>query len=227
MFDRGDDPTAASSLATGVGCMEDIINYSNQFYEIDGVLTVAFTDSGVGIEEVGYAVVFSSACAHHCYYYYCYHCHQDKQEKLFHEIIQFSPDELQSGEGTGLGLWIARSIVHLHHGKVYMRSEGMGKGSTFYVDIPAYKRQHSEGKEGLDSPGRKTLQLTSSDSNSLPPTPVCSPASTPRFLESVEVKDVFSSCRVLVVDVSPIVQFICDATIHLSLVNRIRIWCGV
>lgn len=123
---------------------------------------------------------------------------------LFHEIIQFSPDELQSGEGTGLGLWIARSIVQLHHGKVYMQSEGMGKGSTFYVDIPAYKMQRREERES-DS-GRSTptegLPLVSDDSKSLPPTPVSSPTNPARTVPEDDAIDVFGSCRVLVVDVS-------------------------
>lgn len=30
---------------------------------------------------------------------------QGNQEHLFREIVQFSPNELQSGGGSGLGLW--------------------------------------------------------------------------------------------------------------------------
>ena len=40
---------------------------------------------------------------------------QDNQVKLFKEIVQFSPEVLQNGQGSGLGLWSESSItVHPH-----------------------------------------------------------------------------------------------------------------
>ena len=40
-------------------------------------------------------------------------------------------------KGTGLGLFIVRSVVEKHGGKVKVESEGVGKGSTFTVLLPA------------------------------------------------------------------------------------------
>jgi two-component system sensor histidine kinase SenX3 len=39
-------------------------------------------------------------------------------------------------KGTGLGLFIVRSVVARHGGKVFAESEGPGRGSTFTVQLP-------------------------------------------------------------------------------------------
>ena len=39
-------------------------------------------------------------------------------------------------KGTGLGLYIVKSIVEKHGGKVIAESKGEGKGSTFLVQLP-------------------------------------------------------------------------------------------
>lgn len=39
-------------------------------------------------------------------------------------------------KGTGLGLYIVRSIVRQHGGRVYATSDGEGRGSTFTIELP-------------------------------------------------------------------------------------------
>jgi signal transduction histidine kinase len=39
-------------------------------------------------------------------------------------------------KGTGLGLFIVRSIVEKHGGRVFAESPGLGKGSTFTIQLP-------------------------------------------------------------------------------------------
>jgi signal transduction histidine kinase len=65
----------------------------------------------------------------------------ENQAKLFHEIIQFSPKELQNGQGSGLGLYISKGIVDLHGGLLGVSSVGEGCGTTFFVQLPAIRTE--------------------------------------------------------------------------------------
>jgi len=49
-------------------------------------------------------------------------------------------------QGTGLGLYITKSIINLHGGKVEIYSEGEGKGTTFTFTLPIY---HLDDKDKL------------------------------------------------------------------------------
>jgi two-component system sensor histidine kinase SenX3 len=39
-------------------------------------------------------------------------------------------------KGTGLGLFIVRSVAKRHGGRVWAESEGPGRGSTFVLQLP-------------------------------------------------------------------------------------------
>lgn len=39
-------------------------------------------------------------------------------------------------EGVGLGLYVSRRFVEMHNGRIWAESEGKGKGSTFYIELP-------------------------------------------------------------------------------------------
>jgi signal transduction histidine kinase len=56
--------------------------------------------------------------------------------KLFESFSRGSVGVQLSAEGAGLGLYIARKFVEMHKGKIWAESEGKGKGSTFYVELP-------------------------------------------------------------------------------------------
>lgn len=60
----------------------------------------------------------------------------EQQKKMFQEGVQFNPNELQAGQGSGLGLWISREIIKQHGGTIGVYSAGLKKGSTFTVKVP-------------------------------------------------------------------------------------------
>jgi CheY-like chemotaxis protein len=64
----------------------------------------------------------------------------EQQQALFHQGVQFNPNQLQAGQGSGLGLWISKEIVSLHHGTILVTSGGLGLGSTFEVTLPVVLR---------------------------------------------------------------------------------------
>ena len=93
---------------------------------VDGYLVLVVTDTGAGISMVN-------------------------QKRLFKDIVQFSPEKLQAGGGSGLGLWISSGIVDLHDGKISVYSQGEGMGSSFTVEIPMLRlplSMHTQQYEG-------------------------------------------------------------------------------
>ena len=54
----------------------------------------------------------------------------------FERFRQADSGETQKTTGLGLGLSIVKSLVEMHGGSVQAMSEGIGKGSTFLVNLP-------------------------------------------------------------------------------------------
>jgi len=46
----------------------------------------------------------------------------------------------RSQGGLGIGLWLVRKLVELHHGSIEAASEGPGRGSTFTVRLPQLRQ---------------------------------------------------------------------------------------
>jgi signal transduction histidine kinase len=60
----------------------------------------------------------------------------DEREDIFEAFNQGSPSRLdQLQEGPGLGLALARGLIELHGGRIWVESEP-GRGSTFTIALP-------------------------------------------------------------------------------------------
>lgn len=62
----------------------------------------------------------------------------DKKEQgyIFSKFFRTHRAYIKDTEGTGIGLFVAKSIIERHHGKIGVRSEGSGRGSEFWFSLP-------------------------------------------------------------------------------------------
>lgn len=63
---------------------------------------------------------------------------RDEGKGIDAEILPrlFTKFATKSNQGTGLGLYIAKSIIEAHGGKIWVNSNIEGRGSTFYFTLP-------------------------------------------------------------------------------------------
>ncbi|OGY37936.1 MAG: hypothetical protein A3E36_01545 [Candidatus Andersenbacteria bacterium RIFCSPHIGHO2_12_FULL_45_11b] len=59
-----------------------------------------------------------------------------EEEKLFKKFSRVGGAARFNTEGTGLGLYVAKQIVHEHRGYIAVTSPGENKGTTFSMELP-------------------------------------------------------------------------------------------
>jgi two-component system, OmpR family, sensor histidine kinase SenX3 len=59
-----------------------------------------------------------------------------QMKRIFNRFYRAPGHALARVKGTGLGLFIVRSVVKKHGGRVFAESDGPGRGSTFTIRLP-------------------------------------------------------------------------------------------
>jgi signal transduction histidine kinase len=85
-------------------------------WEKDDVVSVAVKDNGIGIKE-------------------------EKRDFIFEMFTQVNDSGINTYGGLGIGLTLVKNFVQMHGGSIDIHSEGIGKGSTFTVNLPVYNVQ--------------------------------------------------------------------------------------
>jgi signal transduction histidine kinase len=70
---------------------------------------------------------------------------KEEQETIFEGFTRGMAGTTFFIEGTGLGLHVAKRYIDLHNGKIWAESEGRGKGSTFYIELPTKRKVFEAG----------------------------------------------------------------------------------
>ena len=63
---------------------------------------------------------------------------KEEMEKVFDRFVQIHQISGAGEHGTGLGLTIAKELIEMHKGKIWLES-APGKGCSFYFTIPKAK----------------------------------------------------------------------------------------
>jgi signal transduction histidine kinase len=61
---------------------------------------------------------------------------EQELKRIFKRFYRVTHRSLAQAKGTGLGLFIVRSIARKHGGRVFAESEGAGKGTTVTLELP-------------------------------------------------------------------------------------------
>ena len=63
----------------------------------------------------------------------------EERERIFERFHRVDTRLSRETPGVGMGLYICRVIVEAHNGRVWVESEGPGRGSTFFIELPLAK----------------------------------------------------------------------------------------
>lgn len=74
---------------------------------------------------------------------------RNQQSKLFQKFFRADNAVSKETEGTGLGLYVAKSVVEASGGKIGFNSEE-NKGSTFWFTLPLSGSKKMKGEKGLE-----------------------------------------------------------------------------
>lgn len=63
-----------------------------------------------------------------------------EQQRVFERFYRGESSLVMGTSGSGLGLSIVQQLIHMHHGRIWLRSSGIaGEGSTFSFTLPIFE----------------------------------------------------------------------------------------
>lgn len=80
----------------------------------DGYMVLEIKDTGIGIDKREIPFIFT-------------------------KFYRTDSSRRADTEGMGIGLFLAKNIIEKHGGKIWVDSEGLEKGSSFFVKLPIYR----------------------------------------------------------------------------------------
>lgn len=78
---------------------------------------------------------------------------------LFQKFYRVDSSATRVVGGTGLGLFIARKIIELYRGRMWVESE-LGKGSTFYINLPRLSTRRAEQLQSAEATLQNSVTTT-------------------------------------------------------------------
>lgn len=98
--------------------LDNAVKYSPEGGEVrvevsngDGDVSIAVRDQGIGVAD-------------------------NERERIFAKFVRGREAMRRGAKGTGIGLAMVKHIAEGHGGRVRVSSEGVGRGSTFTIDLP-------------------------------------------------------------------------------------------
>ncbi len=77
---------------------------------------------------------------------------QEDIHHLFGKFTRGSEGQKENTAGSGLGLYVAKQMIEAMQGKIWIDSEGPGKGSTFSIELPVEPTGSPDNADSLAKP---------------------------------------------------------------------------
>ncbi|KAJ1396901.1 histidine kinase-like ATPase [Ochromonadaceae sp. CCMP2298] len=75
------------------------------------------------------------------------------------EGVQFNANQLQAGQGSGLGLFISKGICAQHGGTFDVTSQGLDQGATFSILLPLFSIASEEGDAAIETDAAAAVEF--------------------------------------------------------------------
>lgn len=112
--------------------ISNAVKYTPEKGHINISINKGETDIEIQVKDTGYGIP------------------KEQQEHIFDKLFRADNIRKKDTEGTGLGLYIVKSILDQSGGKVWFESEE-NEGTTFFVTIPLTGMQKKEGTKVLEN----------------------------------------------------------------------------